>query len=53
MTLDETTYSEPWFAWHPVITECGSWAWLTWLRIEVNNNPIHWGLPPVVKYHRL
>ncbi len=24
-------YPRPWFAWRPVVCDCGTWVWLEWV----------------------
>lgn len=54
LDIDNVLYSTPWFAWHPVKTECGSWVWWTWVRKETDERPlIYCGLLPTIRYYKI
>lgn len=54
MSIDNMLYNNPWFAWHPVKTECGDWVWLTWVREEIDETPLLFGAwHPTIKYYKI
>lgn len=48
ITLND--YQEIWFAWYPVKTESGEWAWLEYVGITLDT---YWGSGKNFKYYKI
>ena len=53
MTLEQPINNNPYFAWHPLKTECGSWVWLVWVREEIDYTGCYFKGFPTIKYHKI